>query len=205
MRWVKLAIAYLIATAVATTTMPRAEAGGNCPYTVWLHREGHDAIANTCDLRDLVVWLRVSPNAVMTPERPIGELWDQFQITITSPRGSAPDGRLLLAEIYPFAEHGPVAYVSARSIFVTDHPSRRWAVPVGWRTLDPHEQIPAILRKLGMSQPIAQVPPSLPSNGPASQTQPAPDLVTLGFLLAVLIAGIVFARRRVGARNDDTH
>jgi hypothetical protein len=204
MRWVKLAIACLFASAAAATPMSRAEAGRNCPYTVWVYRAGHSAIATTCDPRDLVRWLRVSPDAAVSRHRPTGELWDQFQIKITSPRGIPPDGSLVLEEVYPFAEHGPVAYVSAPSIFKTDHPSRRWVVPAGWRTLDPDMQVPAVLREVGIPQPIAKVPPSVPSasGGPASQTEPAPDLVTLAFLITVLIAGIVFARRRVSARSD---
>jgi hypothetical protein len=58
--------------------------------------------------------------------------------------------RPIVAEVYPSAANGPVVHVLFKTVFRTRSPNRTWVVPAGWRTLDASEQIPALLRKLGM-------------------------------------------------------
>src|SRR5437667_7121796 len=177
MRWLdRIGAILLLATAIAGTTSASAEAGGNCSarYLVGVLRNGGNELdAYVCDVGQLVLWLHVTPQAVVTAQGPAGDLSDAFTVTITDESGLQ---RPVEAEVYPSAANGPVAHVLFRTVFTTSSSNRRWVVPAGWRTLDATEQIPALLRKLGMFQSAQRAPsPSRPSTSlPAVAPSPHP-------------------------------
>ena len=142
-------------------------------------------------------------SAVVTPRGPAGDLSDAFTVTITDESGLQ---RPVEAEVYPSAANGPVAHVLFRTVFTTSSSNRRWVVPAGWRTLDATEQIPALLRKLGMFQSTERPPSPSISAAALPTTNPSgrPDLVTLVFLLAVIAGAFVLVRQSIGARNRGT-
>ena len=196
----------LLATAIAASIAANAEAGNNCSarYRVGVLRNGgYELDAYVCDVGQLVLWLHVNPQALVTPRGPAGDLSDAFTVTITDESGLQ---RPVEAEVYPSAANGPVAHVLYRTVFTTRSPSRRWVVPAGWRTLDGSEQIPALLRRLGMFR-SAQRPPSPPASAvalPTPNPSGKPDLVTLVFLLAVIATALVLVRQSIGERRRGT-
>jgi len=204
MRWLnRIGAIVLLATAIAASTTANAETGSACfaRYRVGVLREngGSELDAYACDVGQLVRWLHVTPQAVVTPQRPAEDLSDAFTVTITD---ESRLERPIVAEVYPSAANGPLVHVLYWTVFRTRSPSRRWAVPAGWRTLDATERIPALLRKLGMFQSAQRSPsPSLPAVTPTPNPSGKPDLVTLVFLLAVISAALVLVRQSIGARN----
>ena len=203
MRWPdRIGAIFMLVTAIAASVAANAEAGGNCSarYRVGVLRNGGSELdAYVCDVGQLVRWLHVTPQAVVTPQRPAGDLSDAFTVSITDESGL---GQPIVAEAYPSAANGPVVHVLFKTVFRARSPHRTWVVPAGWRTLDASEQIPALLRKLGMFQSAER--PSPRAVAPTSSPSGKPDLVTLVFLLAALIAGLVFVRQSIGARNCGT-
>jgi len=208
MRWQdRIGAIFFLATAIVGTVTPNAEAGRTCSarYRVGVLRNGgRELDAYVCDVGQLVLWLHVTPQAAVTQQGPAGDLSDPFTVTITDESGLE---RPIVAEVYPSAANGPVAHVLSKTVFRSRRPPvGRWVVPAGWRTLDASEQIPALLRRLGMFR-SAERPPSpsasavaLPTPNPSGK----PDLVTLVFLLAVIAAALVLVRQSIGERKRGT-
>jgi hypothetical protein len=142
-----------LASILALSALPHADAKGGCPYDILVNRqEGRGLNARVCAYGAVVNWLRVTPGADVSSQAPQGELRDGFTVTIYS-----VSGRPLVSErVYPLADGRPVAFVPSRTVFkaVTAYP--RWVITAGWRTLDPCERVPAALRRLGMPQPSLQ-------------------------------------------------
>src|SRR6266550_831099 len=138
MRWLhRIDAILLLATAIAGTTISNAEAGSTCSarYLVGVLRNGgRELTAHVCDVGQLVLWLHVTPQAVVTQQGPAGDLSDAFTVTITDEFGVE---RPIVAEVYPSAANGPVAHVLSKTVFRSRRPPvGRWVVPAGWRTLD---------------------------------------------------------------------
>ena len=207
MRWLhRIGPIVLLATAIAASIPAIAEAGSGCSarYRIGVLREngGYELDGYVCDVGRLLRWLHVTPQAVVTRQRPAGDLSDAFTVTIADESGLR---RPVVAEVYPSAANGPVAHVLFRTGFRTRSPSRGWVVRAGWRTLDATEQIPALMRKLGMFRSAQRSPSSSPpAVAPTSNPSGRPDLITLLFLLAVTTAALVLVRQSIGARNRGT-
>lgn len=207
MRWLhRIDAILLLASAIAGIATSNADAGSTCDarYRVGVLRNGGSELdAYVCDVGQLIRWLHLTPQAVVTQQGPAGDLSDAFTVTIADESGL---DRPLVAEVYPSAANGPVAHVLSRTVLRTRSSNRRWVVPAGWRTLDASEEIPALLRKLGMFQSAARPPsPSVPAvTSPTPNPSGRPDLVTLVFLVAVLTAALVLVRQSIGARNRGT-
>jgi hypothetical protein len=219
-------VSVLLAPASILAKQVQADAAGNCRYQVSVQRqEGRVLSARVCDVGDLVNWLRVTPGAEVSTQAPDGGLLDGFTVTIlVQYRPLQPDVlRPLLTEtVYPLAMGGPVAFVRSRTIFHEFTAYPRWVMPAGWRTLDPTEPVPPVLRRLGLPEPEFQPSPSTGGTGqatestgspaslstvaagqPTESTKPKPDLITLAFLLIVLATAALLVRRGVARSRKD--
>jgi hypothetical protein len=208
-----------LASILALSTLPHADAKSGCPYDILVNRqEGRGLNARVCAYGAVVNWLRVTPGADVSSQAPQGELRDGFTVTIYS-----VSGRPLVSErVYPLADGGPVAFVPSRTVFraVTAYP--RWVIPAGWRTLDASERVPPVLKRLGMPQPEFHPSPSTGGTGQATEStgssaslstvaagpatepsRPKPDLITLAFLLIVLATAALLVRRGVARSRKD--
>jgi hypothetical protein len=181
----------VLVIALALLTSPYADAGPlrpRCPFVVVNRQEGRELSARLCHTGAVVDWLGATPSTPVESQPPPGELGDGFTVSIFS-----RSRRLLSARVYLFADAGPIAYVPSRTVLRTNDPvRRRWIVPVGWRTIDATEHVPAVLRRLGMSLPAERSSPVTDDEA----SPPAPDLVTLGFVLAAFVA-VAFAWRNL--------
>src|SRR5207249_2248254 len=121
MRWPgRIGAIFLLATEIAASVAAHAEAGGTCfaRYRIGVLREngGYELDAYVCEVGQLVRWLHVTPQAVLTQQRPAGDLSDAFTATITDESGLR---RPIVAEVYPSAANGPVAHLLFRTVFRT--------------------------------------------------------------------------------------
>ena len=209
----------VIFTVTMTFSAAPAEAGGPCRYWVLVSREGlpQENLARVCGeelMGTILGWMRVVPGAVVSHRVPPVPLNDGFTVTI----GVIKAGRELLApvdrsavltvRVYPVAASGPVAFVPARTLFHGPKPfPPGFVVSAGWRSLDAIDQVPTVLTALGMLQPTPRPStstPTPPAAAPTPGSRPAPDAVTLLFLLALLVAGGAVARRGTGRTRPET-
>jgi hypothetical protein len=207
-----------LASIVALSTGNHADAGGGCPYyEILVARQGQPGVpgALVCHVGAVVGWLGATPGAAVSSQPPQGNLLDGYTVSILLQQPLHTEGfRPLFTEtVYPLAVGGPVAFVRSRTIFQGFTAYPRWVIPAGWRTLNPTEPVPPVLKALGMPQ--AQLAPS--SNGGSSRTnppslssvtgaearRPTPDLITLAFLLIATATAASIVRRGVARSRKD--
>lgn len=217
------AFVIVIFAVTMTFSAAPAEAERPCPYWVLVSREGfpQENLARVCDedqMGTILRWMGVV-GATVSHRAPQAPLNDGFTVTI----GVIKPGRELLApvdrsvvltvRVYPVAASGPVAFVAARTLFHGPKPfPPGFVVSAGWRSLDPSDQVPMVLKALGMLQPkprpATSTTPTTPTPAAAAPTtgssRPGPDAVTLLFLLALLVAGGAMARRSIGRTRPET-
>src|SRR5438034_4474923 len=215
-----------LASTIALSAVSHAgppDAGGGCPLIkILVSREGsagEDSVGLICRrVGDIVGWLGVTPGVAVSNQPPQGALHESFTVTILlqHPLHTLVFRPILAETVYPLADGGPVALVRSRTIFHEFGPYPRWVVPAGWRTLDPTERMPPVLKQLGMPQPPSPLggtaeptrptPASLSTGGTGSATEatrPKPDLITVAFLLIVLATAALLLRRRVARSRKD--
>ena len=210
-----------LASTIALSTLNHADAGSGCPlFRILVSREGSGGgdASLVCQVGGIVGWLGVYSGAKVSSHPPQGELHESYTVTIFLQHPLHSEGfRPILTEtVYPLADGGPVALVRSRTIFHEFGPYPRWVVPAGWRTLDPTERMPPVLKQLGMPQPPSPLggtaeptrptPASLSTGGtgPATEaTRPKPDLITVAFLLIVLATAALLLRRGVARSRKD--
>jgi hypothetical protein len=211
------AFVIVLFTVTMTFSAAPAEAERPCPFWILVSRDGfpQENTARVCeeDLMGMILeWMRVVPSATVSHRAPQGPLNDGFTVTV----GVFEAGQELLARsavltvrVYPVAPSGPVAFVRARTLFHGPKPfPPGFVVSAGWRSLDASDQVPTVLKALGMLQPTPR--PSTPTPTPPAaaptigSSRPGPDAVTLLFLLALLVAGGAVARRSSGRTRPAT-
>jgi hypothetical protein len=218
--------AFVIVTFTLTMTFSAApaQAGRRCPYWVLVSREAfpQENLARVCgeeQMGTILEWMGVV-GAAVSHRAPRGPLNDGFTVTIGVIKAGqellAPADRsaVLTVRVYPVAASGPAAFVPARTLFHGPKPSPPgFVVSAGWRSLDASDQVPTVLKALGMLQPTPRPTtprpttptPTPPATAPTTGSgRPGPDVVTLLFLLALLVAGGAVARRSIGRTRPET-